>query len=121
MTDVNQDFRGFPEPRPVSLIRDADARGCSLLWSITSSSREAANAVLRKKQVVCRRFVDCAEKRTVAQRRRQGPCREHGDTHLPRQAVSGKKADAGRSGRGSARDRDHVLVLQYRASFVPAL
>ena len=27
MTDVNQDFRGFPEPRPVSLIRDADAAG----------------------------------------------------------------------------------------------
>jgi len=26
-----------------------------------------------------------------------------------------------RSGRGSALDRDHVLVLQYRASFVPAL
>src|SRR5439155_4062781 len=34
---------------------------------------------------------------------------------------SAKKADAGRSGRGSALDRDHVLVLQHRASLVPAL
>ena len=31
-----------------------------------------------------------------------------------------KKTDAGRSRRGGARHRDHVLVLQYRASLVPA-
>ncbi len=47
--------------------------------------------------------------------------REHGNTHVPREAVSRKEADASRSGRGSARHRDYVLVLQYRASLVPAL
>jgi glutathione S-transferase len=35
------------------------------------------------------------------------------------ETVSGKEADAGRPRGGGARHRDHVLVLQHRASLIP--